>query len=262
VSPGEPQAASPSRARDPVAASQRVAIEGVSPEVDGGRYPVKRVTGDLVVVEADVFTDGHDALTVVLMHRAADDAEWQESPMEPLVNDRWRGAFRLGALGLHHFTLEAWVDPFATWSRDIRKKAEAGAAMEVDFQIGATLVAEAVTRADPAEAELLRFRGAALALADDSVERRVQLALDPALALLMHSYADRRTAHRYEQEVPVWADRERARFGSWYEFFPRSCSADPSHHGTFVDCEQRLEYAASLGFDVVYLPPVQCTPSV
>ena len=97
----------------------RVVIEGVSPEIDGGEFPAKRVVGEDVVVEADVLCDGHDVLTAVVRHRRAGDRAWRESPMELLENDRWRGSFTVTELGRYGFTVRAWVDRFATWRRDL-----------------------------------------------------------------------------------------------------------------------------------------------
>ncbi|HEY8477290.1 MAG TPA: maltotransferase domain-containing protein, partial [Chloroflexota bacterium] len=105
---------------------RRVVIEGVQPEVDAGRFPIKRVVGDQVVVEADVFADGHDAVTCRLLYRREEDAEWSEAPMEPLGNDRWRGAFVVDRLGRYRYTIQGWIDRFATWQRDLAKRIEAG----------------------------------------------------------------------------------------------------------------------------------------
>src|SRR6476659_3447380 len=96
---------------------QRVAIEGVRPEIDCGRFPIKRTVGEEVVVLADIFADGHDVLAAVVKHRPVGAADWSEVPMTPLVNDRWTGRFAVGAQGRHEYTVEGWVDRFATWLR-------------------------------------------------------------------------------------------------------------------------------------------------
>ncbi|MGH9360367.1 MAG: maltotransferase domain-containing protein, partial [Thermoanaerobaculia bacterium] len=127
---------------------RRVVIEGVSPEIDGGRFPIKRVVGEWVVVEADAFADGHDALACRLLHRREADAEWSEAPMEALVNDRWRGAFRVSELGRWRYTLVGWVDPWTTWRGDLRKRLAAGQDVAVDLRIGAELVRAAAGRAE------------------------------------------------------------------------------------------------------------------
>src|SRR5438067_9116119 len=125
----------------------RVVIENVSPEVDSGRFPIKRVQGEAVVVEADVFADGHDALTCRLSYRRERDSAWQIVPMTPLVNDRWRGQFTVSALGSYRYTIEGWIDHLKTWRADLRKRLDAGQNVEVDLLIGAGFVEEAAGRA-------------------------------------------------------------------------------------------------------------------
>jgi starch synthase (maltosyl-transferring) len=228
-----------------------VVIEHVDPEIDGGRFPVKRVVGERVVVEADVFADGHDELACVLLHRPSEEAEWRETAMRPLVNDRWRGEFRVEALGRARYTLEAWVDHFHTWSRDLVRRLDAGQDVEVDLQIGARLVAEAARRAQGADADALREAARAL-----TARRGERTALSDELAALMARYPDRCHATRYERELEVVVNRPRARFSAWYELFPRSTSPDPDRPGTLKDVEARLPYVAGMGFDVLYLPPI------
>src|SRR5580658_7719919 len=128
---------------------KRVIIEGISPAVDGGRFPVKRTVGDQVRVEADVFTDGHDAIAASLLaHREGHD-EWVEIPMRALGSgtDRWTASFRVGELGRYGFKVQGWVDHFETWHRDLLKRIKAESDAVVDYLIGADLVAEAAGRA-------------------------------------------------------------------------------------------------------------------
>ena len=126
---------------------RRVVIEGVHPEIDSGRFPIKRVIGDSVVVEADVFADGHDAVAGAVLYRGAEESAWHEVPLTPLVNDRWRAAFPVSALGEYRYTLEAWMAPFATWASALAKRVEAGQDLAVDLQIGAAIVEAAAARA-------------------------------------------------------------------------------------------------------------------
>ncbi|MGQ9571877.1 MAG: alpha-1,4-glucan--maltose-1-phosphate maltosyltransferase [Dehalococcoidia bacterium] len=237
---------------------KRVVIEGLHPEIDGGRFPAKRIVGDKVVVEADVFTDGHDAVSSVLLYRKEDASQWTEVPMTPLVNDRWRGEFVVTELGRYFYTLQAWRDPFESWRRDLQKKVEASQDVSVELRIGAELLREAGSRASGEDER--RLLSAATALAGKGrLAQRLSLAGDEGLARLVGRYADRRFATTYERELTVVVDRERARFGAWYEMFPRSCSPQPGQHGTFRDCERLLPYVAAMGFDVLYLPPVHPT---
>jgi starch synthase (maltosyl-transferring) len=238
---------------------RRVVIEGVQPQVDAGRFPIKRVTGESVVVEADVLADGHDAVGCVVLWRSATDRDWTEQDMTPLGNDRWRAAFPVGRMGWYVYTVEGWADRFLTWHRDFAKRlashGEDEAELALQLLIGAELIEQAAARAPAADAKRLRSWARSLRTGDDLAARSAG-ALDEDLARLTRSYPDRRFATRFERELRVWVDRERARFSSWYEMFPRSAAAEPGRHGTFADCEARLDYVAGMGFDVLYLPPI------
>jgi starch synthase (maltosyl-transferring) len=234
---------------------RRIVIEAVSPEVDGGRFPIKRVAGETVRIEADVFSDGHDVLACVLQHRRQAAPEWIETPMEELGNDRYTATFAVGEQGVFEYTLTAWIDSYATWARGLARKVEAGQDVALDLESGAALVAAAARRASGADTEALgtlanRIRS------EEPVTIRVELALSEETASLVGRYPDREHATSYERELRVVVDRELARFSSWYELFPRSASDEPGRHGTFADVERRLPYIAELGFDVLYLPPI------
>ncbi|HEU5458131.1 MAG TPA: alpha-1,4-glucan--maltose-1-phosphate maltosyltransferase [Terracidiphilus sp.] len=234
---------------------KRVVIEGITPAVDGGRFPAKRTVGDLVHVEADIFTDGHDAISAVLRAHREDSGEWLEVPMRPLVNDRWEGGFRVSDLGRYGFKVEAWVDHFGTWHRDLLKRILADTDALVDYQIGADLVAAAAARASGADAAWLGDRAKVLRDGSDPKALRTH-ATDPMLHELALRYPDRRFASESEVEYPIVVDPVRARFSSWYEFFPRSTAAKAGKHGTFADCERMLPYVKEMGFHVVYVPPI------
>jgi starch synthase (maltosyl-transferring) len=233
---------------------KRVVIEGLSPRVDGGAFPAKAVAGDELVVEADVFTDGHDLLACRLLHRGPGQERWQEAPMRPVVNDRWRASFPLAEAGRFHYTMEAWVDHFATWRDGLAKKARAGAAEPVDLLVGARMAAEAAARARGAAAR--RLEELSRDLKELEPAEALSVALDPELAALMADHPDRSLAVRHQPELAVEAERERAAFGAWYEMFPRSAAPEPGRHGTLDDAARRLDYVAGMGFDVVYLPPI------
>ena len=132
---------------EPEKGRTRIAIEGVAPEIDGGQFPIKRIIGDQVMVEADIFADGHDVLSAVLLYRRESDTNWTEVPMEFLVNDRWRGSFVVSELGRYRYTLTAWVDRFKSWQQNLAKKAEAKQDISVDFLEEAQLIREALRRA-------------------------------------------------------------------------------------------------------------------
>ena len=232
---------------------RRVTVEGVRPEVDAGRFPIKRTVGEEVVVEVDAFADGHDVLSCVLLYRRREDQEWQEVRMTPLVNDRWRGSFRVTTLGRWRYTIMAWVDPFLSWRHDFERRIEEED-IAVALQVGTALIEAIASRATGEDARRLQHFAAGLAGRAELTERR-ELALDPELLRLNERHAERRFATRYDRELEVIVDRERARFGAWYEFFPRSCGP-AGKHGMFRDCEERITYAASLGFDIIYVPPI------
>jgi starch synthase (maltosyl-transferring) len=233
---------------------KRVVIEGVTPEVDCGRFPAKRIVGDTVAVEADIFTDGHDQISGVLRYRRADEAEWREVPLAPLVNDRWRGHFTVDALGRWVFTVEAWVDHFLTWHRDLKKRVAAGQDVDLQLVIGAQMIEAAAGRAGGEDRTHLRSVLAELQ-GEGSTKKKLDLILPEEILPYMSRSADRSLATTYTRELELVVDPVKARFSSWYELFPRSAGA-PNTHGTFRDVEARLPYVASLGFDVLYLPPI------
>jgi len=235
---------------------RHVVIEGVHPEINGGRFPIKRTVGERVVVEADVFADGHDVLAGVLLYRPAAHSDWHRSKLQPLGNDRWRGEFRVTELSPYVYTLEAWVDRFATWQRDLGKKANADQDVDVDLRIGAELIADAMERSDAEDGITLQRWLDTLRDGASSQAERVAAALDDELHALVSRCAAPTAATRYGRELPVVVDRERARFSAWYEMFPRSCASEPGQHGTFRDGERHLPYVAEMGFDVLYLPPI------
>jgi starch synthase (maltosyl-transferring) len=235
----------------------RVIIKGVKPEIDGGEFPIKRTVGETVIAEADILAEGHDILSGVLRYRHEADEHWSEIPLEFLGNDRWRAEFAVARPGRYRYSLEAWVDRFKTWRRDLTKKVDAGQDVAIDLLVGAELIEAATRRSSGPDATTLRERAAALRSDRPSdPSGRIRVALADDLSLLMACYPDRRYATRYGKELQVVVDRHRAGFSTWYEMFPRSCAPMPGVHGTFKDCEERLPYVAEMGFDVLYLPPI------
>jgi starch synthase (maltosyl-transferring) len=231
----------------------RVVIENVKPEIDCGRFPAKRTVGERMTVEADIFVDGHDTLSALLLYRKEEASTWIETPLQPLVNDRWRGTFEVNEIGNYYYTLQAWVDHFKSWRQGLAKKVEAAQDVALDLLAGAKLIEQAAkSAADDDHRLLTRF---ATILRDDK-SAAIQNGLDDALAALMEKYSDRRWAVTYDKELRVNVERSKARFSTWYELFPRSCASTPLAHGTLRDCVERLPYVAGMGFDVLYLPPI------
>jgi starch synthase (maltosyl-transferring) len=236
---------------------RRVVIEQVRPEIDDGRYPVKRIVGDTVIVEAAVFAEGHDQVACRVLHWRQDPSDAHASSMKPLGNDLWRGEFSVSALGRYHYTVEGWIDRFQTWRGDLIKRIAAGQDIRTDLLIGAALIEESASRAGTAGTHAKTLRAWSERLRrEQGDECAKEVVADEELLELMRRYPDGRAATRYHRQLAVVVDREKARFSSWYEIFPRSCSAGPGRHGTLRDCEARLPYIASMGFDVVYLPPI------
>ncbi|MDP2705998.1 MAG: alpha-1,4-glucan--maltose-1-phosphate maltosyltransferase, partial [Burkholderiales bacterium] len=231
----------------------RVVIEGVRPEVDNGRYPVKRTVGEPVTVEADVFVDGHDMLKSLLLYRRESAREWSEIPMNPLVNDRWSGTFHVTEVGRYRYTVVAWVDHFQSWCHDLVRRPDADPDLTMVFLTGAEFIKKAAANITGKDAERLNTLARTLGGSATVAEKR-RVALNDETAELMGRHAERRFVTRYDKELILEVDRERARYSTWYEFFPRSGGGDK--HAGFRDCEGRLRYAASMGFDVVYLPPI------
>ena len=238
-------------------APSRVVIENVRPAVDDGRFPAKRIIGDPCEVTADIFCDGHDLISALVLYRPDGDPIWREISMLPLGNDLWSASFTPDHLGEYHFTVTAWVDEFKSWRRDFRKKLDAGLDVAVDLLSGTALIERAASRAQlkTEDAEILR-KWAAELRSQKPLAQRAARSLDETLAAIADRHPDRSRAATYDRELRLWIDRERARFSSWYEMFPRSCTSDPATHGTFRACEKQLEYVAEMGFDILYLPPI------
>jgi starch synthase (maltosyl-transferring) len=238
---------------EPKKDNRRVIVEGVAPEIDSGRFPIKRVVGETVRVEADVFTDGHEAVSCAVLYRPEEAAPWTEVPMTPLVNDRWQAVFTVPAMGRYRYTVQGWLDHFKHWSGDLVKRVQAGQDVSVDLLIGAEYVEEAVPRATGNDQARLRFY---LDTLREGGPPAIEAAFAPELAELMYRYTDRSAATTYDRELTVCVDRVRARFSTWYEFFPRSRWLDDPQPGTLRDAIERLPYIAAMGFDIVYLPPI------
>ena len=206
----------------PSARPSRVEIQHVRPEIDCGRFPAKRTLGDEVTVTATIFADGHDVLRAALRVRPPDARRWEETPLEPLGNDLWQAIFEADRLGVWQYTIVAWIDRLASWRWELERKVQAGQAdLSSELSEGALLVGRpSLTLEEALDPDLD---------AGDAATRHQERALAPPLVLVV--------------------ERERARFGAWYELFPRS-------FGGFAGVAEVLPRLAELGFDVVYLPPI------
>ncbi|HEX7272436.1 MAG TPA: alpha-1,4-glucan--maltose-1-phosphate maltosyltransferase [Casimicrobiaceae bacterium] len=232
-----------------------VVIENVRPQVDHGRFAIKRTPGEKVMVEADVFTDGHDQIRCLLRSRHTSEGEWTETPMSFVGNDRWSCEFTVTELGRYEYQLTAWVDGFRSWRHDfVRRNTADENEIVLALEAGATLVREVAKRAPPTTAQRLREIAGSLTSGVGLPGRR-ELALGEALLELMSASPDRRFAST-SPPFEVVVEPELARFSTWYELFPRSCGPATKPHGTFADVEAQLPRLATMGFDVLYLPPI------
>ncbi|GBD48224.1 alpha-amylase family protein [Methylopila sp. Yamaguchi] len=230
----------------------RIAIEAVTPTVDGGRFPIKTVVGRDLTVEADVFADGHEVLKADVLWRPLG-GEWRRSPMAYVINDRWRGTFTPDAIGRHEFVVEAWWDDFGTFRRDLTKKREAGLDVRLETDEGLLLLEDVAAQA-PAEAARTLADFILAARAADVPTRVAELLSPEAHAAAVA--ADPRAFASRSEIFGVEVERVQAEFASWYELFPRSESGDPTRHGTFRDVVKRLPMIRDMGFDVLYFPPI------
>ncbi len=234
----------------------RVVIEAVSPELDGGRSAIKRIVGEEVRVEADIFSDGHEIIAAAIHSRLVGATEWREDPMAFVDNDRWAGSFPLERNARYEFTIIAWRDPFASWVRDTLKKRDAGVDVRLETIEGVSLVQTAASLASGRDKDRLAALVAALGAEESGSAAQLDKILEPGSAALIRAHAERVNLSRYPVNIPVIADRLAARYSAWYEIFPRSQSMDVNRHGTFNDVIARLPEIRELGFDVLYFTPI------
>jgi starch synthase (maltosyl-transferring) len=243
------------RLPDSIDPPSSVIIERVQPEIDAGRYPVKRVVGDVMEVSADIFKDGHDKIAAVVQYRRVGEDEWQEAEMRLVDNDRWAGKFLLPDNTRYQYTIEAFPDRWATWRDEVGKKFEAGQDVALELLEGRIILDEALPRAEGDDARTLDD---AIAMIDSDKRQAavVTSLLGEDVEAAMRRARSRAGSQRYERELVVVVDRPAARFAAWYEMFPRSAGSDPTRSATFQEAAQRLPAIAAMGFDVVYLTPI------
>jgi starch synthase (maltosyl-transferring) len=237
-----------------------VVIERIEPQLDGGRFRTKAIVGDVIDVSADIFRDGPDLLQAVLKAKGPNTKGWLESPMTMVENDRWAGSFSPDHIGVWRYTIEAWTDHFATWRRLLVRKVEVGDDIELELEEGARLIEARIPKLPSKKRREIMDVVTAIRTAPKEhkwtfQDPRVVAVLSDATSLAMQGYPDRRGSSTYKPALETYVDRERARTGAWYEFFPRSTGAK-GKHGTLKTAAKRLPEIADMGFDVVYLPPI------
>jgi starch synthase (maltosyl-transferring) len=242
-----------------VGTRRSVIIERIAPELNGGRFAVKRVVGDELLVTADIYADGHDLLAAALLLRAEDEESWREAPMRHVDNDRWAGSISLDRNARHRYAVEAWRDAFGSLRAALLTKVEARVPFGTELAEARLMLAAAHARAEPRSARDATIIGAALSALKQARgdAKRAAAVTGEELLAAMRRHPDRSAATR-SAELPLMVDRERARFGAWYELFPRSQSPDPAapRATTFDEAAWRLPEIAALGFDVLYVLPI------
>ncbi|HMW17947.1 MAG TPA: alpha-1,4-glucan--maltose-1-phosphate maltosyltransferase [Accumulibacter sp.] len=236
----------------------RVNIEAVKPQIDGGRYPIKRVIGEKVHVSADIFKEGHDKLAALLKVRKVGNKEWQESPLTQGDNDHWYGEFTVTAIGRWEYTIEAYAEPYLSWVDEITKKNLPGANIGSELLEGLTIIKKGAAKAQKDDRARMENIIAALESALTAGEHAgaVELGVGNVMRSLMAKYPDRSEGYELTPSLQVMVNRPVTRFAAWYEFFPRSQSNTPYRHGTLQDSIRRLPAIKAMGFDVIYLPPI------
>ena len=235
---------------------QRIVIEDVSPVVEDGRLPVKRVVGEPVTVRAAIYTEGHDHLWCAIASQAPGD-EWVLTPMAEINAglDLWEGTFVPAVMGDHRFAVVAWVDQFGSWAAGTARKVEAGVAIDSELLEGAAILEAAAAASAPPSAAALGAGAVQLRAGDITPMTDRGGETRPSAAQLVHaSYRIDEAARTHP--FPVLVERERALFASWYELFPRSWGPEPGVHGTLADVLDHVDTIADLGFDILYLPPI------
>jgi len=230
---------------------KRVCIENVRPEIDGGRYPIKRVVGEEVNVEADIFTDGHKLVQAWLLYRHQDE-EWKKIKMEHVGNDLWIGKFKVEKIGIYYYTIEATIDHIRTLIKDIQRKAGK------NLRTSLLSLLKRIQKTETFQLdEKLKLQEAEKILSE-LVDKNEIISLPPSLIEFLENLSvfDEKFSTKYEKILEVWVDRRKALFSTWYEIFPRSTSKVPGVHGTFKDLENIIPEIAEMGFDVLYLPPI------
>ncbi len=233
-----------------------VVIDNLQPLIDCGRSAIKRIVGEDLVVEADIFKDGHDVVAAILKWRVVGKRAWRETPMTFVDNDRWRGVCTLYDQAIHEYTVEAWTDTFRSWQQEFAKKFEGGISdLRSEALEGAAIVKAAANRARN-RADSARLREFAEQIVTGANSEIYAIAQSGELDVLMATYPDRADATQYEPIPQVVVDRPVAVFGAWYEFFPRSAEGRGGRGSTFRDCLPRVDDAKAMGFDVIYFPPI------
>jgi len=227
----------------------RVIIENVQPIVDNGLHPAKRTIGERVDVTAAIFSDGHDHIRAAVMYKKGKEGKWTEVAMKHTSNDEWIASFYLNEKGEYFFTLQAWVDHFETWHDGFIKKSEAKLDLKVELLEGVVILKK-LSKNNPELISVTRK------LEEAKYAQAIDLVKDENFSALVRANPLKEIVTEHGAEYSIIVEPVKANFSAWYEFFPRSASLEPGKHGTFKDCQRLLPRIASMGFDVIYFPPI------
>jgi starch synthase (maltosyl-transferring) len=234
---------------------KRVFINNILPSVDNGLYPAKTIINQPTLLSADIFADGHDELKACIQIKHVDQKTWQDYPMQFFENDRWQYMFTPERLGVYQFKVQGWLDHFATWQRNINKKYAAGQDIAIELKIGIQLAEETIARSKGKEITAIKDWTSQVANAGDDAAA-MNIVLDHSLDSLLFKNRDKSTVTIHPTTYILQVDRQKAKFSTWYEMFPRSASQTEGQHGTFNDVKALIPSIANMGFDVLYLPPI------
>jgi len=234
---------------------QRALIEDVKPQIDGGRFYIKRIQGEAVNVSADIFADGHDNIRAFVLFKHENEKNWSEIEMDEYPNDSWKATFAPTEKGFYEYQIQAWVDHFLTWFTGFRKKVDAGNNVRTELLEGSEL-AKALVKKNKKKDDKEELKRLSELFADENRhEEAVRIVMNPAFAAIVEKYPFKQF-HSSSNRLKIFVERSKALFSTWYEFFPRSASQTPGEHGTFKDCERLLHKVKDMGFDVLYFPPI------
>ena len=232
----------------------RIIIENVLPQLDGGAFAIKRIVGQKVTITADVFSDGHDVIECCVKYKHEKDKKWQEVRMKSIDNDSWGAEFHVDKQGGYIYYVEGWVDYALNWQHGTERKIHDNQYVKSELLEGAEYVQAILKLADVNE-KLYLEKVASFFIDEKEYDKAIQEATSLELTQLFKKYPIRFIENK-SHELQVYADRKKALFSTWYEFFPRSASSENGKHGTFKDCEALLPRVAEMGFDILYFPPI------
>jgi len=233
---------------------KRVVIDYVSPQIKGGEFFIKRVVNEIVNVNAHVLGDGHDVIAASVLYKHESEKKWSETRLHHIVNDEWQTSFIVKKQGFYTYKVEGWVDYALNWQHGIERKIDDNQHVSSELLEGIGFLEALLEKVN--ESEKAYLESCITAFSDDS---QYDFAISEARSRKLHDIFEKHPAKilaNSSKELKVYVDRPKARFSTWYEFFPRSASEKEGVHGTFKDCERLLPRVAQMGFDTLYFPPI------